>query len=100
MDDVTDLLFPLARICLSSVFIYSGVEKLIFWRNGLAEVTSLKLPLPKLALSAITIVQLTAGTMVLLGIYAELGALLLFAFTAAATLLGHRFWTLHGVAFR
>jgi putative oxidoreductase len=29
-----------------------------------------------------------------------LGALVLLAFTAAATLMGHRFWTMRGIAFR
>jgi uncharacterized membrane protein YphA (DoxX/SURF4 family) len=38
--------------------------------------------------------------MVLLGVHARLGTLILFAFTGSATLLGHRFWTMRGIASR
>src|SRR3954462_15007789 len=98
--DPADSLFLLARIFLSCVFIFSGIEKLFFWREGVDELKGFRLPFPTLALAVTVAVQIDAGTMVLLGFYAKLGALVLFAFTAAATLMGHRFWTMRGVAYR
>src|SRR6267142_1366962 len=98
--DPADTLFLLARFCLSSVFIFSGIEKLFFWREGVEELNAFRLPFPALALAVTVTVQLGAGTMVLLGFYVRLGALILFAFTAAATFMGHRFWTMRGIAFR
>src|SRR4051812_48491780 len=98
--DRTDSLFLLARICLSSVFIFSGIEKVFFWREGVAEIDAFRLPLPAVALAFTIAVQIGAGTMVLFGIHTRLGALMLFGFTATATLMGHRFWTMRGMAFR
>jgi putative oxidoreductase len=98
--DVTDSLFLVARICLSSVFVFSGMEKLVCWREGVDELKGFRLHLPALALAATVAVQIGAGTMVLLGAYSRIGALILFAFTCAATLMGHPFWTMRGVAFR
>jgi putative oxidoreductase len=95
-----DILFLMARVFLSGVFIFSGIEKLFFWREGVDELKGFRLPLPALALAVTVAIQLGAGTMVLLGFYARLGALALFAFTAAATLMAHRFWTMRGIAFR
>jgi putative oxidoreductase len=95
-----DILFLMARVFLSGVFIFSGIEKLFFWREGVDELKGFRLPLPALALAVTVAIQLGAGTMVLLGFYARLGALALFGFTAAATLMAHRFWTMRGIAFR
>ena len=98
--DPADILFLMARVFLSGVFLFSGIEKLFFWREGVEELKGFRLPFPALALAVTVAIQLGAGTMVLLGFYARLGALALFAFTAAATLMGHRFWTMCGTAFR
>jgi putative oxidoreductase len=98
--DPTDSLFLLARIFLSSVFIYSGLEKLLYWREGVDELKGFRLPFPTVALVVTVAVQLGAGTMVLLGLHARLGALILFGFTCAATLMAHRFWAMRGIAFR
>ena len=95
-----DILVVLARVFLSGVFIYSGIEKLFYWGEGVDELKGFRLPFPALALAVTVAVQVGAGTMVLLGFYARLGALILFAFTAAATLMGHRYWTMRGIAFR
>jgi uncharacterized membrane protein YphA (DoxX/SURF4 family) len=49
--DPADSLFLLARICLCSVFIYSGIEKLFYWREGVDELKGFRLPFPTLALA-------------------------------------------------
>jgi putative oxidoreductase len=98
--DPADILFLLARVFLSVVFIFSGIEKLFFWREGVDELKGFRLPFPTLALAVTVAVQIGAGTMVLLGAYSRIGALILFGFTCAATLMGHSFWTMRGVAFR
>src|SRR4051812_34173790 len=98
--DPADILLLVARVFLSGVFIFSGIEKLFFWREGVDELKGFRLPFPALALAVAVAIQLGAGTMVLLGFYTRLGALALFGFTAAATLMGHGFWTMRGTAFR
>jgi uncharacterized membrane protein YphA (DoxX/SURF4 family) len=85
-----------ARLCLALVFLYSGVDKLWHWRDGVEEVAQMGLPRPKLLAGLTILTQLGGGAMVAAGWHAALGALLLAGFTVAATLLGHRFWACRG----
>ena len=92
--------FPIARLCLAAVFLYSGVDKLWHWRSSIEEVRSDGLPWPAAFAGATVLTQLVGGILVATGFFAWLGALLLAGFTAAATLVGHRFWLRHGAEFR
>jgi uncharacterized membrane protein YphA (DoxX/SURF4 family) len=87
---------PMARLLLAAVFLYSGADKLRHWGAGVAEVTELGLPWPAGFAAATIATQLIGGLSVALGLGAAIGAALLAGFTVAATLLGHRFWLLHG----
>lgn len=84
------------RLCLAAVFLYSGADKLRHWRDGVAEVSDLGIPLPGIFATLTILTQLIGGVMVASGVGAAIGALLLAAFTVTATVLGHRFWLLHG----
>jgi putative oxidoreductase len=90
MTDLSDLGLFAARVCLSAVYLYSGIDKLIHRADAIAELQALKLPRPELLRPMVIAVQLIGGLMVLLGVAAHLGALLLLVFTATATLLAHR----------
>ena len=92
--------FPIARVCLAAVFLYSGVDKLWHWRSSIEEVTGDGLPWPAAFVGATVFTQLVGGCLVAAGFFAWLGALLLAGFTVAATLLGHRFWLRRGAEFR
>jgi putative oxidoreductase len=95
-----DIVLLVVRICLSAVFFYSALDKLICWRNGLKFVNGLRLPQPHLVLGGTIVVQLTGALAVLLGIRAREGALLLAAFTVVATLIAHNPVSLRGEDFR
>ncbi len=86
-----------ARLMLAAVFLYSGQDKLRHWRASIAEVADLGMRMPALFAAATIATQIAGGISVGLGIGTAAGAALLAAFTIAATLLGHRFWLLHGV---
>jgi uncharacterized membrane protein YphA (DoxX/SURF4 family) len=86
----------LAHALLAAVFLYSGQDKLRHWQDGINEVTDLGLPWPRLFAAATIATQLIGGLAVLTGIGAAWGAAVLALFTLAATVLGHRFWLLHG----
>jgi putative oxidoreductase len=88
----------IARICLSVVFLWSGITKLMDPARGVEEVAGLGLPFPRVFLWLTIPYQIGGGLAVLLGVYAELGALALLAFTVAATLLAHRGSGLTGAA--
>jgi uncharacterized membrane protein YphA (DoxX/SURF4 family) len=92
--------FPIARLCLAAVFLYSGVDKLWHWRSSIEEVKSDGLPWPAAFVGATVFTQLVGGCLVATGFFAWLGALVLAAFTVAATVVGHRFWLRRGTEFR
>ena len=87
---------PLARVLMAAVFLYSGQDKIRHWRAGVEEVAGLGMPMPQLFAAATIVVQIVGGLSVLSGIGLVFGAAVLALFTAAATILGHRFWLLHG----
>jgi uncharacterized membrane protein YphA (DoxX/SURF4 family) len=91
---------PIARLCLAIVFLYSGIAKLRHWRSSIEEVKGDGLPWPAAFAAATVFTQLVGGCLVATGFLAWIGALLLAAFTAAATALGHRFWLRRGAEFR
>jgi putative oxidoreductase len=88
----------LGRACLCAVFLYSGLTKLREPVEGVAEITELHLPTPRLFLVLTILCQLGAGIMVLLGFWTRLAALALLGFTVVATLLAHRAAGLSGRA--
>ncbi len=90
MTDLSDLGFLVARIFLSAVYLYSGIDKLTHRADAIAELNALKLPQPELMRYAVIAVQLIGGLMVLLGVHSGLGAAMLLGFTAVATLIAHR----------
>jgi uncharacterized membrane protein YphA (DoxX/SURF4 family) len=92
--------FPIARLCLAAVFLYSGVDKLSHWRSGIEEVKSDGLPWPAAFAGVTVFTQLVGGCLVATGFFAWLGALVLAGFTVAATVVGHRFWLRRGAEFR
>jgi uncharacterized membrane protein YphA (DoxX/SURF4 family) len=92
--------FPIARVCLAVVFLYSGLDKLWHWRSGIDEVRGDGLPWPAAFAGATVFTQLVGGSLVATGFLAWLGALLLAGFTVVATVLGHRFWLRRGAEFR
>jgi uncharacterized membrane protein YphA (DoxX/SURF4 family) len=91
--------FPIARVCLAAVFLYSALDKLWHWRSSIEEVKGDGLPWPAAFACATVFTQLVGGFLVATGFFAWLGALLLAGFTVAATLVGHRFWLRRGSEF-
>ncbi len=94
MDDAS----LLARICLSAVYLWSGIIKLRDPAGGVAEMAAVHLPAPRLFLALTILCQIGAGLMVLLGFWTRLAALALLGFTVVATLLAHRASGLTGAA--
>ena len=75
----------IARICLSAVYIYSGIDKLVCWNDGLKFCVEHKMPQPNVALAVTAIIHVVCGLMVLLGLFARAGAVILLLFTLIAT---------------
>ncbi len=88
------LVLWLCRIGLCLAFVYSGVSKLFDFDSAIAEQTHFGMSPPALFAAATIAVQLGGSALVLLvrGLPAALGALLLAGFTLLATFVGHPFW--------
>lgn len=106
----------LGRLCFSLIFILAGINKIMNWDateqylvNQMLDVLSKSyhhgwakaifdqiIPLAPTLLVIATIAELLGGLLVLLGIQARLGALILCLFLIPATLLFHNFWALEG----
>jgi len=89
----------LARVLLSSPFLYSGVDKCWRWSAAQREVAASGLPWPTLLHLVTVVVQLGGGVSLLLGIEPRLGALLLLLFLIPVTVMYHPFWTRSGADF-
>ena len=86
-----------ARIVLCLPFWWSGLSKLLDFSGGTAEMAALGLE-PAWLFNALTIlVQLGGSLLVILNRWTWLGAGALGVFTALATVMAHRFWTLDGI---
>ena len=66
-----NLLILVARICLSAVYLYSGVDKLVCWNDGLKFCIEHKMPRPNVVLAITAIIHVVCGLMVLLGFFAS-----------------------------
>jgi putative oxidoreductase len=86
----------LARVLLSSPFLYSGVDKCWRWSAAQREVAAGGLPWPTLLHLVTVLVQLGGGLSLSLGIEARLGALLLLLFLIPVTVMYHPFWKRSG----
>jgi putative oxidoreductase len=80
-----NLLILIARISLSAVYLYSGVDKFVCWNDGLKFCIEHKMPRPNVVLAITAIIHVVCGLMVLLGFFAREGAVILLLFTAVAT---------------
>ena len=99
-DTLNNAQLLVARLCISAVFLYSGVTKLLTWSSALSEFEGLGVPLPSVALVATILVQLSGGIALVLGRAIVPAVFLLAGFTVVATLIGHRFWMFEGESFR
>ena len=86
----------LARVCLSSVFIFAGVGKFMHPDATAAYMASKNIPMVSLLLYVAALVELIGGLSILLGYKTRWGAFLLLGFLVVVTGIFHDFWNLTG----
>ncbi len=91
-----DLLILVARIFISSLFLWAGATKVVHWK-GSVEYMHLK-KMPTSLLPAAILMQIIGGLSVLLGFEARVGALLLIVYMIPAAIKMHDFWNVQGDA--
>jgi putative oxidoreductase len=95
----SDAVLLIARLCLATVFLFSGITKAMDWQGTLAEFGGIGIPASALAAAATVAVQVLAGLAVAIGWRTRSAALALAGFTVVATLIGHPFWAFEGIDF-
>jgi transmembrane protein len=83
----------LALVLLTSAYWSSGLAKLLDFEGAQAEMRHFGLPVPALTAAVVIALQIGASLLLILGRLVWPAAAALAAFTLAATLLAHAFWT-------
>jgi len=83
----------IGRVLFALIFINSGIGHLTKVEAMTGYATYKKVPAPKLAVIVSGLMILIGGIYVALGVYADLGALLIAIFLIPTALLMHNFWT-------
>jgi putative oxidoreductase len=90
-----DVVLLIGRVLFVSVFIMSGATvHLLKWRDGVAYARMRNVPAPELLVPASGVMAVVGGVLVALGLWADLGALLLAAFVFPVAVMMHAFWKL------
>jgi putative oxidoreductase len=84
----------IARLLLALMFVLAGFGKLTGLEGTAGYIASKGLPAPMLLAFASGVVELGAGLLLIIGWQARWAALALAAFTLAASLIFHNYWTL------
>lgn len=85
-------LVTLGRFLLGGYFVVSGIRHFGLLDSLSAEMTRRGLPMARHMLIVVSLLQIALGAMLALGIWVTLSALLLAAFTAAASAVMLNFW--------
>jgi putative oxidoreductase len=90
MEAFLNLLILVARIFISSFFLWAGMTKVMHWKSTVAYMQTKKIS--SSLVPALMLLQLIGGISLLLGFEARIGALLLIAFVIPAAWKLHDFW--------
>ena len=89
-----DIVLLVGRVLFALIFINSGIAHLtqVQAMSGYAQFK--KIPSPKLAVIVSGLMIIVGGLYIALGVYADLGALLLALFLVVTAFMMHNFWTI------
>jgi putative oxidoreductase len=82
----------LGRILIALLFIPAGINKITGFGGTVGYIASKGLPLPQVAAAGTIVVEVVVGLALLVGFKARYAALILAAFTIAASVIFHNFW--------
>jgi putative oxidoreductase len=93
MEGTMDVVLLIGRILFAAVFVVSGSAiHLIKWRDGVAYARASNVPAPELLVPVSGLMAVGGGSLVALGLWADLGALLIAAFVFPVAVGMHAFW--------
>jgi uncharacterized membrane protein YphA (DoxX/SURF4 family) len=89
-----DILLVIGRVLFALIFINSGIAHLTKLQAMTGYAQFKKVPAAKLSVIVTGLMLIVGGLYVALGVYADLGALLLAIFLVASAFMMHNFWTI------
>ena len=89
---LTGAIWLAARVCLVAMFPFSALDKIIHWRNSLAQTESDGLPGGPALLAAAILVEAVTPFCIVFGLYDRLAAFVLAGFCVVTAFLYHPFW--------
>jgi uncharacterized membrane protein YphA (DoxX/SURF4 family) len=94
MEFLPDVVLLVGRVLFALIFINSGIAHLIKLNAMTGYAQFKKVPSPKLAVIVTGLMLIIGGLYIALGIFADLGALLLAIFLIVSAFMMHNFWTI------
>jgi len=94
MEFLPDVVLLVGRVLFALIFINSGIAHLTKLNAMTGYAQFKKVPSPKLAVIVTGLMLIIGGLYVALGIFADLGALLLAIFLIVSAFMMHKFWTI------
>lgn len=82
------------RILIAAIFVQAGFSKITGFAGTAGWIASAGLPMPSVATAVAIVVELLGGLMLIAGYRTRIAALTIAAFTVAASLLFHGYWSL------
>jgi len=89
-----DILLVIGRVLFALIFINSGIAHLTKLEAMTGYAQYKKVPAAKLSVIVTGLMLVVGGLYIALGVYADLGALLLAIFLVASAFMMHNFWTI------
>ena len=96
--ELIPVLVTMGRVLLGCLFVFGGFRHVMLFSAIAADMKKMGLPLPRLILTAGTTFQITAGTLLIVGMLVFPAALGLIAFTIVASVMMLPFWSMQGDA--
>ena len=96
--ELIPMLIATGRVLLGFLFVAGGMRHVMLFSAIAADMKRMGLPCPRFALGAGTAFQITAGTLLALGMLVVPAALGLIAFTVVASVMMLPFWSMKGDA--
>jgi putative oxidoreductase len=91
-EGLQDKVLLLARLLIAPLFIYSGIGKILAFGLTASRLPGGEAGLGSLLAAGALVVELGGSAALILGLWSRWAALILIAFTIAATLMFHQFW--------
>ena len=88
------------RVLIASLFLIAGLRKATNWTATMAVFSKLGVPLAEVVLPLVVLLELGGGLMLVFGWRVRWVAYVLAAFTLAAGIIGHAFWSADAAQFR